>query len=128
MKPLNHGKNCPCKYSSAELRTQILLPYLRKLFRQSEELRRTSLQNAPLCLIKYIADCSGALLRDQIQLTPQKYKSLKKYKNSIHLLAQRKPSLKQKRDIIVSQNGAGFGFLIPLLASAIPTIIEAFKG
>jgi hypothetical protein len=127
MKPLSHGKNCPCKLESSKLRTQILLPHLKKAFRQNSSQRRANFSQAPPCLIKYASDCAGALLKNQIQLPEGKYKKLKRHKESLHFLAQKKPSLKQKREKLVSQNGAGLGFIIPILATAIQGIVQALS-
>lgn len=127
MRPLRHGQNCPCKMKSSKLRTQILLPHLRKAFRQNKLIRGENFSQAPQCVIKYAADCAGALLKNHIQLPDEKYKKLKKHKASLHFLAQKKPSLKKKRETLVKQRGAGLGIIIPVLATAIQGIIQAFS-
>lgn len=125
MKPLSHGKNCPCKLQSSKLRTQILLPHLKKAFRQKHNLRSENFKTAPTCVIKFASDCARALLKNQIQLPEEQYKKLTKHKKSLHFLAQKKPSLKQKRETLVNQKGAGFGLIIPVLAAAVQGIIQA---
>lgn len=127
MRPLSHGKNCPCKLKSSKARTQILLPYLKKAFRQNNSLRIETFKQAPQCLINYASDCAGALLKNQIQLPPEKYKKLRRYKESLHFLAQKKPSLKQKREKLISQKGAGLGIIIPILVSAIQGVVQALS-
>lgn len=127
MRPISHGKNCPCKLKSSKLRTQILLPHLKRAFRQHKNLRGDAFNNAPQCVIKYASDCAGALLKNQIQLPPHKYKHLRKHRESLHFLAKKKPSIKQKRETLVKQRGAGLGILIPVLATAIQGLIQAFS-
>ena len=122
---LQHGKNCPCHFQSSKTRTQILLPHLKKIFRLKKTDRSSELEKAPVCLIKYISDCSGALLKNHIQLPSGKYKKFRRHKDALHLLAKKNSSLKEKRQKIVQQNGAGFMFLIPLLSAAAQGLIQA---
>lgn len=127
MRPLNHGKNCPCKLKSSQLRTQILLPHLKKALRQNNALRSEHFKKAPQCVIKFASDCAGALLKNHIQLPDDKYKKLRKHKTSLHFLAKKKPSIKRKRETLVNQKGAGLGIIIPVLATAIQGIIQALS-
>ena len=125
MKPLRHGKNCPCKLNSSKARTRILLPHLRKILRASHTEKSKQLQKAPACIIIFAADCATALLKNHITLPTEKYKSLKKHRNTLHFLAKKKPSIKQKRDKLIQQNGAGLGIIIPILSAAIQGIVQA---
>ena len=125
MKPLSHGKNCPCKLHSSKARTQVLLPHLRKILRAKNIKKSECFKKAPTCVINFASDCATALLKNHITLSPKKYKCLKKYKNSLHFLARKKPSIKQKRAELIQQNGAGLGVVIPILGAAIQGIIQA---
>lgn len=122
MQTLVHGKNCPCKMKSTKARTQILLPHLRKVLRGTRTEKVEKIKNAPKCVVKYASDCAGALLQNHIQLPTEDYKKLKKHRAALHFLAKKKPSLKQKRETLIKQNGAGIPFLIPLLTAAISGI------
>jgi hypothetical protein len=125
MKILSHGKNCPCKMPSSKARTQILLPHLKHVLRGKRSDKAEKLKNAPNCIIKYAADCAGALLKKHIHVPPENIKKLKKHRHALHFLAQKKPSIKKKRAKLIEQSGAGLPVIIPILASAISGLISA---
>ena len=127
MKPLSHGKNCPCNLKSSKARTQILLPHLRKILRSKHTEKAEKFKTAPKCVIKFACDCAGALLRNHIQLPSEKYKKLKKHKETLYFLAQKKPSIKKKRQALIKQHGAGLPFIIPILSAAISGLVSAFS-
>ena len=122
MEVISHGKKCPCRLTSTKARTEILLPHLKKILRGKRTQKAEKIKNAPKCLVKYASDCAGALLRNHIQLPSEQYKKLKRHRTALHYLAKKKPSIKQKRETLINQNGAGIPFLIPLLTAAISGI------
>jgi hypothetical protein len=126
MKTISHGKNCPCKIPSSKARTQILLPHLKRILRGKRTDKAEKIKNAPNCIIKYAADCAGAVLKKHIHIPPENIKKLKKHRNALHFLAKKKPSIKNKRAKLIEQNGAGLPVIIPILASAISGLISAF--
>lgn len=126
MKHIKHGKNCPCTIQSSKARTNILLPHLRKALRGKRTNIADKLKHAPNCVIKYAADCAGALLKNHIQLPPENYKKLRKHKNSLLFLAKKGPSLRKKRELLIQQNGAGIGIILrPLINLAVTGLITA---
>ena len=100
-------------------RTKTLLPQLQKIGRGSYTHRCLHIKNAQPCLIKYVSDAAGALLRTDIQLPQEKYPKLKKYKNTLLFLAKKKPSLGEKRKKLLEQKGGFIQFLIPALVSGL---------
>lgn len=127
MKHIKHGKNCPCKLQSSKARTNILLPHLRKALQGKRTNVASKLQQTPPCVIKYAADCAGALLKNHIQLSPDNYKKLRKHKSSLLFLANKGTSLRKKRELLIQQNGAGIGIILqPLISAAVAGLISAF--
>lgn len=102
-----------------------MLPLLKSIARSKSIADRCDkLSKAPQCLIRYIADTAGAVLRTDIPLEQTKYSKLKKYRNALILLTKKKPSLKLKRKLILDQKG---GFL-PIIIPAILSGIASFAG
>ena len=122
-----HGKACPCHFD-CKRRTQELLPQLQSLSRGSSTNRCNKIRFSKDCLIKYIADCAGAVLRTDIRLPPSKYAKLKKYKKSLIFLARKNPTIKQKRQHILQQKGGFLPILLPALVSGLAGFIGQTLG
>jgi len=122
-----HNKSCPCKLDT-KTRTQAFLPQLIDIQRCSKINRQKALQNSDDCLIRFIADTAGAVLRTDIQLPPEKYSKLKKHKDTLLFLAKKKPSIKQKREKLLKQKGGFLNILIPALVSGVAGLIGRAVG
>jgi hypothetical protein len=121
------GKNCPC---SLPIKKQIktFYPYLKKIggsktFAKKQELFKT----APKCLTKFISNCAGAILREDIKLPQETLKKLKRHKN-ILIELDKKTSLSKKQKQFFDKKGGAFP-LIPIIASllgnvAIPYVVQ----
>lgn len=83
--------------------------------------KRILFEQAPKCLTKFISHCSSALLRGDIELPPQQYRKLKKFKNLLLNLSDKKTSLKHKINSFQEPTGGAFPF-IPILGSILANI------
>jgi len=127
---MKHKKICPCSFP---IKKQIAFfqPHLSKIGRsRGFGKKRELFQQAPKCLTNFISSCAGAILREDIELPKNQLQKLKKFKNILIQLADKK-SLKKKQDLFNKKGGA-FPF-IPVLASilgniAIPYIADKIRG
>ncbi|XP_049341305.1 uncharacterized protein LOC125805028 isoform X2 [Astyanax mexicanus] len=91
---------------------------LKSLHQASPRERKLILRQAPTDLVLAICEIALNLLRGRIPLTAQQYARLKRQKKAIKLFADKRKSVKVKRNTI-NQSG---GFLLPLLSVAVPFI------
>ena len=101
---------------------------IRELSRYKAQKRRKILQKAPRELIAALSEGSLNLLKGNVPLSRQKYTRLKRYKKNVHLLANPRTPLHQKRRI-VEQRG-GFlsllaSVLVPVLSGVISSAISS---
>ena len=90
------------------------------------KIRRFILQNSDKKLIKAIRECLHNFLKGNIKVTPDEMKKLKKYKNSIRLLAGENCFKKNKQ--ILVQSGGFLPFIIPVAIEVISSIIKNLKS
>ena len=75
------------------------------------------------CVIKAIAEISHNCLIGNVPLSSCNYKKLRKYKNILRKIANKKLSLESKRKII-KQKGGFLNILIPSVLALLSTVIE----
>lgn len=125
-----HGRKnkCPCNWS---IKKQIVhfSPLLKQLYRTKNEKQRHDLfnKNNPKCLTKFLSECSGAILREDVKLPS--YSRFKKVKEPLIKLADPSISLQSKTNALTKQGG--FLSLLPILGGVIantllPLIINKF--
>jgi hypothetical protein len=126
-----HGRKskCPCNWP---IKKQIvhfapILKHIRKL-KNSKDQKHFFEQNKPECLTKFLSECSGAILREDIKLPS--YKNLKKVKTPLIRLSDPSLSLKSKTKAFTKKGG--FLSLLPILGGIIantllPMIINKFS-
>jgi hypothetical protein len=118
-----HGPQCPCSFP---LKSQIstFVPALNTLAAAGKK-KRKLLANASPCLVKFLSNCAGAILRKDIELPPSGYEQLKKHKKLLVYLNSKRNSLKRKKFAFLSKKGGFFAF-IPILASLLAPLLGKF--
>lgn len=120
-----------CK-ANLETKIKHFTPIIRKIARakKPEDKRKIFNKLSPDCLTKFAADCSGAILREDIELPRRSLKRFGKHKNLLIYLANKKHNLKQKRKHLAK--GGFFGLLSllgGLLANTVlPIIVDKIRG
>ena len=99
-------------------RVQRNLPLLEMLYKATPGVRRVIVCGSSTDFIDALCEIALNVLRGNIPLTDKQYAQLKKKKNIIRLIADKKVKHLRKKKTI-NQSG---GFLLPLLGAAIPFI------
>lgn len=100
------------------------MPDLKKLCTLNVGKRCEFLNTSTDCLINFIADAAGAVLRSDIKFEPRHYKKLKRFKKLLLFLARKKTSTVAKRKALLQQKGGALPALIaPLIAALAPVIL-----
>lgn len=99
-------------------------PVLQMLARATPRRRKDILKGCSADVLHSLAEIALNLLKGNIPLSPSQFQKLKRHKKLIRLLADRKTTVKRKRNAL-QQTG---GFLLPLLSAAIPIVGELIGG
>jgi hypothetical protein len=127
-----HQKKCPCALSINK-QIPIFLPFLKKISKaKTLDQKKKIFEEAPDCLTEFIAHCSSAILRGDIELPPKDYQKLKEHKKLLLKLSNRNKSLKHKVKTFLNKAGGAFP-LIPILGSilanfGIPFLVDTIKN
>ena len=89
------------------------IDFLRVLKNCNSKQRRALLQAADSKLLKAICECVLNVLRGTVKLNPSQKRKLRRHKDSLRQLADKRIPLKRKKNLIVQK---GEGFLGILLA------------
>lgn len=119
-----HSKFCPCKLDS-KTRTKTFLPQLVEITRGGRSQKKLS--KVDDCLVRFLADASGAVLRTDIKLPKEYYSKISPYRDLLLFLAKKKPSIKQKRNRLLKEKGGAIPFL-RILATALTSALGSFAG
>jgi hypothetical protein len=131
--PRHKTKQCPCNLSITK-QIKYFLPFLKKISKAKDiKTKRKLFKSAPECLTKFISECSGALLRRDIELPITKYKRLKPFKKSLLYLSDTKHKLKNKTNAFLKKRGGQLFSLLPILGTllantVLPLIVDKFKS
>ena len=87
------------------------------LAREKPKSRKLLLKKAKRPIIDALSECALNLLRGSIKLTEKQRKKLKRFKNYLRELADKRISLKKKK--LITQRG---GFISALLSAILPVI------
>lgn len=98
---------------------------LSALYHATPKKRKDILIHGSPDFIQALCEIALNLLKGNIPLSPSQFKKLKRQKTIIKLLSDKKTTLKRKHQVLKKQTG---GFLLPLLAAAIPMIGELIGG
>ena len=96
--------------------------FIRLLSDSSPLSRRKLLQKVSNKDLKAISELCLNLIRGNIKLNKRQRAKFERYKKSIGLLANRRISLKKKKQVINQKGSAGF--LLPLASIALPLLAE----
>lgn len=123
-----HGgkkQNCPCKLP-LEKQIQHFTPKLKTIGRANDfKTQKKLFQHSPECFSKFLSECSGALLRRDIELPIKQYSKLKPFKQKLLFLSNPKISKKRKINAFLTKKG-GFLGLIPIVAEILATTVLPF--
>lgn len=100
-------------------------PLLKSVSRSAPRRRKEFIKCCPPDFIHCISEICLNVLKGNVPLTPCQYKKLKRQKNVIRQLADKKKGLINKRRALTRQSG---GFLFPLLASVVAPVIGDLVG
>ena len=92
---------------------------------KNTKFRKAILEYADTDLISALCECAHNILRGAVQLTPREKVRLRKYKDKLRLIANRRLSISRIRREIL-QNGGGF--LPALLAPLATTVFLPLLG
>lgn len=97
---------------------------LNALYKSGPQKRKDIMLHSSPDFVKTICEIALNILKGNISLSPSQYKTLKKYKTNIRLLADRKVGINRKRRILSTQRGGFF----PLLGVIVPLLTEIISG
>ena len=86
---------------------------------KNTKLRKAILEHADADLISALCECAHNILRGTVRLTPREKVRLRKYKDKLRLIANRRLSISRRRREIQQHGG---GFLPALLAPLATTV------
>lgn len=121
-----HSKFCPCNLDS-KTRSKTFLPQLVEIAQGDRTLQRRKLKKVDDCLVRFLADASGAVLRTDIKLPQEYYSKITPYRDLLLFLAKKKPSIKEKRRRLMKQKGGAVP-LLGILATALTSALGSFAG
>ena len=98
---------------------------LKALYHSTPQKRKDILAHASPDFLQALCEIAFNLLKGNIPLSPSQYKTLKRQKKIIRLLADKKIALKRKQLVLKKQTG---GFIFPLLAAAVPLLGNILGG
>ncbi len=94
------------------------VPYLHVLVNGNSKQREGILRGANKDLIYCVCECALNVLQGNVHLLPTVKNTLKKYKQRLRDLADKKISLRKKRQVLLRQRGGWISALIaPVLTS-----------
>lgn len=103
---------------------QKYLPLLRLIAGATPYKRKKLLLAADDNFLKILIECCYNTLEGNVQLSEQKIKKLKKYKNDIRKIAKATKSVKGKRKILVQSGGAFLPIILPSIISALIALLK----
>ena len=90
-------------------------------------LRKAILEHADADLISALCECAHNILRGTVRLTPREKGRLRKYKDKLRLIANKKFSMSRRRREIQQTGGSLPALLAPLAATVfLPLLSQLF--
>ena len=93
------------------------LPLLKFLQKGKPKIRKAIIEESGPDIIKVLCECAQNTINGNVKLSQAHFKKLKRYKQQLRLLADKKASVKRKKKAL--QTG---GFLGSLLTAVLPTL------
>ena len=101
---------------------------LKVLSQAKPDARRAIIAQADGELIRAICECCLNILNGTVKLTPKQKKRLTRHKNCLRDLADKKQSLKSKREKLITQRGGALpALLAPIIGLAASLIGDLFR-
>ena len=97
-------------------------PVLLALTKGDPSVRKAILRGADKELLRCISECALNILNGNVPLKPAERKALKKHKNKLRRIVDKKTSLKKKQKIVQS------GGFLPLLLGPLLSVIAPLAG
>jgi hypothetical protein len=97
---------------------------LHVLLNAKPKLRKIILQHISPQVIKLIAECCHNFINQNLSVTPPVIKRLYRDRKSVRTLANRKPSLRLKRKILVQKGGGIIQLLLPAAITLISSLLK----
>lgn len=107
---------------SARLRRNFAL--LKTLTTSSPKIRKVILQECSPDFIQSVCEICMNLLKGNIPVTQCQHKKLKRHREKIRQMANRRERVSKKRKLITQRGG----FLLPLLTSVLPMVADLAIG
>ena len=104
-------------------RTKHNLDLLRVLARSSKKQRQAILQTCHVDLIKCLAEISLNVLKGVVPINDTQKKKLRRYKSLLRALADKKVSLKTKKQKLNQSGGNLLAFLLPPVLSVLGNLL-----
>jgi hypothetical protein len=127
-----HGrKQCPCELPIKE-QIKVFSPIIQNISKaKTLKEKKNIFKKQSKCLTKFLSECSGAILREDIKLP--NYKPLKKHKTALLQLADPSIKLKEKSQLFENKKGGFLTTLLPILGgilanTVLPLIINKIRG
>ena len=108
---------------SARIKRNAVL--LKALYHATPRKRKDIIAYGSPDFLQALCEIALNLLKGNIPLSPSQYKTLKRRKKIIRLLADKKIGLKRKHQVLKKQTG---GFIFPLLSAAVPLLGNLLGG
>jgi len=99
------------------------LPLLKLLKKAKPKLRKKLLASADKELLHFFTEAAHNVLKGNVKLSPGQKKALSRHKKPIRALAQRRLSLKKKRQVLLQKGG-----FLPALLGPIIGIVTSLIG
>ena len=95
---------------------------LRVLARSSPKQRKAIIKTCHVDLIKCLAEISLNVLQGVVPINPSQKKKLKRFRSLLRVLADKKVSIKTKKQKLEQSRGSLLGLLIPPVLSALGSL------
>ena len=106
---------------SKRMRTN--LPYLQILAKCKPKLRKFIIESGPSSIVLCLSECCLNLLKGVIPLTPRQKKRLSRYKTHLRALANKKVSIKRKKQFLNQKGGNLLTTFLPPVLSVLASLL-----
>ena len=115
---MKHPVSCACTFPIEE-RIQYFLPQISSVCKARRAKKRELLSTAEPCFYNFVTLCSQGILKKYIQFPFPVYRKLRKFRDDLLVLANKRSSNKVRRALLIEKNGGFLPLILPALASAL---------
>ena len=94
-----------------------LLPLLKRIMRMKPAKQKAYLKSCENKVINCFSECARNILKGKVKLKQSQFTRLKRYRKNVHKLADRRTSLKVKRQVVNQKGGFVSSLLIPAISA-----------